>query len=237
MTPTNLNETVKVSIDPEQDLRYGGVALFIGALLFVITIGFEQQLGWPPPDGAHGEAIAALIQQLWPYLRWLWAVQMLASLLFGVSALLILRSRHLQGRWIKTAGIWSVVAIGSIIATMAYGLSLGGYPPALLALEDNPDLFATFRGGVRLLYTIGLAVVVLGLHALFIGEGVTKSAVVSRSWLIGAVVGIAVAIVAGMVGLPTAGVVAFLMPALLGLALCRAGWHYAPDSVVAGSGR
>lgn len=237
MTPTNLNETVKDPTDPEQELRYGGVALFIGALLFVITIGFEQQLGWPPPDGVVGEEIAALIQQLWPNLRWLWAVQMLSSILFGVSALLILRSRYLQGRWITTAAIWSLVAIGSFIATMAYGLSLGGYPPALLALEVNPDLFATFRGGVRLLYTIGLALVVLGLHALFIGEGITKSDVVPRYWLIGAVVGIAVAIVAGMVGLPTAGVVAFLMPSLLGLALCRAGWQYAPDSEVVGSGR
>lgn len=237
MTPTNLNETVKVSTDPEQDLPYGGVALFIGALLFVFTIGFEQQLGWPPPDGAHGEDIAALIQQLWPYLRWLWAVQMLASLLFGVSALLILRTRHLQRRWITNSVIWSAVAIGSIIATMAYGLSLGGYPPALLVLEDSQDIFATFRGGVSLLYTIGLALVVLGLHALFIGKGVTKSDVVPRYWLIGSVVGIAVAIVTGMVGLPTAGVVAFLMPAFLGLALCRAGWDYAPDSVVAGCGR
>lgn len=208
----------------------GGATLIIGSLLFVITIGFEQQLGWPPPDGAHGADVAALIQKLWPYLRWLWAAQLLASLLFGMSALLILRGRHLQGRWIATPVIWSAVAIGSVIATMAYGLSLGGYPPALLAWENNPDLFATFRGGVRLLYTIGLALVVLGLHALFIGEGVTKSALVPRYWLIGAVVGIAVAIVAGMVGLPTAGVVAFLMPALLGLTLWRAGWQYARNT-------
>lgn len=228
MIPTNPDRTVEGPTDPAQDLRYGGVALFIGALLFVITIGFEQQLGWPPPDGALGEDVAALIQQLWPYLRWLWAVQMLASLLFGVSALLILRSRYLKSRWITTAVIWSAVAIGSIIATMAYGLSLGSYPPAFLALEDNPELFATFRGGVRLLFTIGLALVVLGLHALFIGEGVTKSDVVPRYWLIGAVVGVAVAIAAGMVGLPTAGVVAFLMPALLGLALWRGGHRTIP---------
>lgn len=32
-----------------------------------------------PPHGARGSDVAALIHQLWPSLRWIWAVQMLAG--------------------------------------------------------------------------------------------------------------------------------------------------------------
>jgi len=156
---------------------------------------------------------------------------MVAGFLFGLSALLILRSRHLEGRWVANTVIWSAVAIGGIIVTVAFRLALGGYPPALLELEENREIFATFRRGIRFLYEIELGAVGIGHHVLFIGEGITKRGVVPRYWLIGAVVAIVLAITAGVIGLlqpATAGVVSFLIPALLGLALWRAGRRFGP---------
>ncbi len=210
-------------------MRSGGLILFIGAVLFIVTIGFEKQAGWPPPDGTD---VAALVHQLWPSLRWIWTVQMVAGFLLGMSALLILRSPHLENRWIATTVIWSAIAIGSIIVVLAFGLALGSYPPALLALEANPDIFSTLRGGIRFLFMFGLGVVVLGYHVLFIGEAVMKSGIVPRYWLIAAVVTIVLAIMAGSVGLPTDGVVAFLTPAMLGLALWKAGREFTPDAAL-----
>lgn len=162
MTSTDPVRTTRVPTSPGRGIRSGGVVLFIGALLFIVTIGLKLWVGWYTPRGVGDADIAALIHQLWPSLRWIWALQMLAGFLFGLSALLILRSRHLEGHWVANTIIWSAVAIGGIIGTVAFGLTLGSYPPALLALEENPDIFATFRGGIRFLYTVGLGVVGLG---------------------------------------------------------------------------
>lgn len=224
MTSTDSVKSARAPADPGREMRSGGALLFIGAVIFVITIGLEQKVGWPPPDAAD---ISEVLNQLWPSLRWLWAVQLIAGFLFGLSALLILRSPYLEARWIATTLIWSAVALGTIIFIVAYGLALGGYPSALDALERNPDILETFRGGIRFLFMSALAVVVLGYHALFIGEGFVKSGVVPRHWLIGAIVVIVLAIMASAAGLPAAGVVAFFAPAMLGLALWRAGRTFA----------
>lgn len=224
MTSTDSVKSARAPADPGREMRSAGALLFIGAVIFVITIGLEQRVGWPPSDAAD---IAEVLHQLWPSLRWLWAVQLIAGFLFGLSALLILRSPYLEARWIATALIWSAVALGAIILAVAYGLALGGYPSALEALERNPDILETFRGGIRFLLMSALAVLVLGYHILFFAEGLVKSGVVPRYWLIGAIVVIALAMMASAAGLPTAGFVAFFAPALLGLALWRAGRTFA----------
>jgi hypothetical protein len=66
----------------------------------------------------------------------------------------------------------------------------------------------------------------LGHMVLFLREGIAKDGVVPRSWLIGLAVALALAIMAaafGLVRLPTAGVVTLFAPALLGLAIWKAG--------------
>lgn len=109
---------------------------------------------------------------------------------------------------------------------VAFALTLGSYPPALLALEDKPEIFATVRGGVRNLFVTGATVAVGGHIVLFLRESIAKDGVVPRSWLIGLAVALALAIMAaafGLVRLPTAFLVTLFAPALLGLAIWKAG--------------
>jgi hypothetical protein len=221
MTTTEQLRAATLSTDPGREMRSGGGILFIGALLLLATIGAERSIGWPPSDD-----VPTFILSEWPSLRWIWAVQGLAGFAFGLSALVLLRDRHLNALWRPASTLWSAVAIGGVMLVVAFALTLGSYPPALLALEDNPEIFATIRGGVRNLFLTGATVAVLGLIVLFLREGIAKDGVVPRSWLIGLAVALALAIMAaafGLVRLPTAGVVTLFAPALLGLAIWKAG--------------
>jgi hypothetical protein len=188
------------------------------------TIGAEASVGWSSSDDSVD--VPTLIRKEWPSLRWIWAVQGLAGFAFGLSALVLLRDRHLNALWRPASALWSAVAIGGVMLVVAFAFTAGSYPPALLALEDHPEIFATVRGGVRNLFVTGATVAVLGHIVLFLREGIAKDGVVPRSWLIGSGVSLALAIMAAAVGLvrpPTAGVVTLLAPALLGLAIWKAG--------------
>jgi hypothetical protein len=224
MLTTDRPQAATLSTDPGREMRSGGAILFIGVLLLVTTIGFEMSVGWPPSDDSVD--IPAFILQEWPSLRWIWAVQGLAGLLYGLSALVLLRSQHLNALWRPASTLWSAVAIGAIIFAVAFTFCLGSYPPALHALEDNPEIFAAVRGGVRNLYLTGGTVALLGLLVLFLREGIAKEGLVPRSWVFGMVAALALAMMAAAVGLlrlPTVAAVTFFAPALLGLAIWRAG--------------
>jgi hypothetical protein len=221
MTTTEQLQAATLSTDPGREMRSGGGILFIGALLLLATIGAERSIGWPPSDD-----VPTFILSEWPSLRWIWAVQGLAGFAFGLSALVLLRDRHLNALWRPASTLWSAVAIGGVMLVVAFALTLGSYPPALLALEDNPEIFATVRGGVRNLFVTGATVACVGLIVLFLREGIAKDGVVPRSWLIGLAVALALAIMAaafGLVRLPTAFLVTLFAPALLGLAIWKAG--------------
>lgn len=223
---------VEPRLDPGREMRSGGAILFAGAVLFWITIGLESWVGWTTGGDRSVAELAGLLMEHWAALRWIWAAQALAVLLFAVSALVLLRSRALQDRWLPAAALWSTTAVGSVLVVVAYGLTLGGYPPALAAFEQDPDLFATLSGGIRSLYFPGVIVAWLGYLPLLIREGVAKDGAVPRSWLVGAGVAVAGAIVAGASGWlhgSTAGAVGFLLPGVLGLGIWRAGRRLAPD--------
>jgi hypothetical protein len=226
MATTGPIQTKTLSDDPGWEMRTGGAMLFTAAILFLVTIGCELIVGWPPSGGAPTAAdISAFMLQHWPTLRWIWAAQMLSGYLIGLSALLLLRSRHLHGLWRPGGFIWSTVAIAGIVLTVSYGLALGSYPPALRAAGENPEILTTVRGGVRFLGASAGAVVVAGCIILFIREGVAKDGVVPRSWILATALAVLLAIVTSAIGIlpSTAGVAILLVPALLGLALWRAG--------------
>lgn len=211
-------------MDSGREMRSGGAILLLGALLFIVSIGFELSLGWPP-SGEDTDA-AALMLQAWDSLRWIWTIEALATFLFALSALTLARSRHLEDSWRPSSIIWSAVAIGAILATVGFALALGSYPPALQTLEQNPELFEAVRGGIRATYEMGMLVQGLGHLALFLREGIANDGVVPRAWLLGFAGSIVAAIgivVTGLLRPAAAGVVTFLVPALLGLALWRAG--------------
>lgn len=226
MATTDPVRTTRRSTDPGQAMRSGGAILFAGGLLFVITIGFELRIGWPPPESETTLAdVAAFMLQHWGALRWIWGAQMLGAFFFGLSALLLLQGRHLPSRWLSASVLWAAVAIGGIVATVAYGLALGSNPVALSSFEQNPEVFATVRGGVRFLLETGLATLLVHL-VLFIWEGVATDGVVPRSWILSIAMAFVLAVLAAAVGLvrpPAVGVVVFLVPASLGLGLWRAG--------------
>lgn len=207
-------------------MRSGGAMLLAGAILFCITVGLELWVGWTTGGERPLPELAASLLDLWGTLRWIWATQAVAVFLFASSALVLLRSRHLQGRWTAAAPLWSMTAIGSLLALVAYCLTLGSYPPALAVFEQDPDLFATVSGGIRLLYFPGLLLAWLGYLPLLIREGVAKDGPVPRSWLVVIAVVAAAAILAGSfewLEPSTAGAVAFLMPAVLGAAIWKDG--------------
>lgn len=212
--------------DPGREMRSGGAILFFGAVMFWITIGFELWIGWTTAQQRPLAELASFLVEHWPSLRWIWAAQAFGSLLFAVSALVLLRSRHLQDRWLPAGGLWSMTAVGSVVVVVAYGLTLGAYPPALSTFEQQPDLFTTVRGGIRALFLPGLIVAWLGYGSLLIREGLAEDGSVPRSWLAGAAVAVAGAIMVGAAGWldgSTAGAVGFLLPGLLGLGIWRAG--------------
>lgn len=155
MASSDCIKSAKARPDPGREMRSGGGLLFIGAVIFVMTIGLEQRVGWPPPDAAD---IAEVLRHLWSSLRGLWAVQLIAGFLFGLSALLILRSPYLEARWIATPLVWSAVAIAAIVLAMmasALGLPTAGvvafFAPALLglALWRAGRMFAHGTTGLR----------------------------------------------------------------------------------------
>ena len=109
---------------------------------------------------------------------------------------------------------------------VAHSLTLGTCPPALDVFEQRPDLFATVRGGLGSLYFPLLIVAWLGYVPLLIRKGVAEDGTVPCSWLVGAGVTVAGAIIAGAAGWldgSTAGAVGFLLPGLLGLGVWRTG--------------
>lgn len=224
--------SVEPRVDPGREMRSGGAILFAGAVLFWITIGLESWVGWTTGGDRTVAELAGLLIAHWASLRWIWAAQALAALLFAVSALVLLRSRALQDRWLPAAALWSTTAVGSVVVVVAYGLTLGGYPPALAAFEQDPDLFATVSGAIRSLYFPGVIVAWLGYLPLLVREGVAEEGAVPRSWLVGAGVAVAGAIAAGASGwlhASTAGAAGFLLPGVLGLGIWRAGRRLAPD--------
>lgn len=167
---TDQLQTATLSTDPGTEMRTGGAVLFMGAVVFLLTVDFELIVGWPP-SGGEATDITAFMVQHWSILRWIWAAQMLAVSIIAMSALLLLQSRHLTDVWRPASVIWSMVAVAGIVLTVAYGFTVGSYPALLQSVEGNPEVFAAVRGGVRFLVDSAAAVAGLGFSVVFIREG------------------------------------------------------------------
>lgn len=228
--PADKLQTATRSTEPGTEMRTGGAVLLIGAVIFLVTVGFELIIGWPPAGGEATDITAFMVQH-WSTLQAIWAVQMLGVLLIASSALVLLQSRRLTGMWRPASVIWSMVAVAGTVLTVAYGFALGSYPALLPSVEENPGVFAAVRGGVRFLLNTALAVALLGFSLVFIREGLATDGIVPRSWIVGIAVAVVFAILAAAFGLlqpVVASAVIFFVPMLLGLALWRAGRQLAP---------
>jgi len=149
--------------------------------------------------------------------------------MIGVAASLLQRRRQEGCYWLASNAAWIVVAVGTSTLTIMYAITLGSYPPALAAFQEQPAVFAALGGGMRSAFYIGMATMFLGLTSVFLAEALATDTVLAR-WL--AFVGSAVSLVvtirwvamfAGLIGRPSPplGLIAFLLVGVFGLSLCR----------------
>lgn len=197
--------------------------LLAGGVLFVGTIALEARAGWLDRD--PDIPVSVVIAELWPTLSTLWTVQMVAVALIAGAALLLLSDDRGAFGWPGKV-VWSVVAIGALLATAGYAVSLNAYPVALELLDTQPELFATVRGAVAGLYRWGIMVAVVGLLALTVGEGLPARGRVPRAALICLLLAFVLAAGLSFAGVVTgmlAGGVVFVAPVVLGASLWLAG--------------
>lgn len=216
------------------ELRWGGALLALGAVVFIAAIFLYVPLyGLPEGTGPGGSVTladtAAHMYSRWDFARWLWGAEMIGALLIGLAASL-LRHRQQTGRyWLPALASWTAVAAGALILTVMYALTLGSYPPALAAFQDQPAIFAALRGGMLSTFYIGMAVMFLGMAGAALLEALVTGSVFAR-WI--AFVGGTVFFVstvrwilmfAGLVEQlsPLLGLTSFLLMAVFGLSIWK----------------
>jgi hypothetical protein len=137
---------------------------------------------------------------------------------------LVLQRRRQTGLfWLPASVAWIAVGVGASILTAMYAFTLGSYPPALAAFDEQPGIFATLRGGVRGLFHIGMAAMFFGLVGAFLGETSASDSVLPR-WV--AFVGATVTLLATIRWIAMfAGIIGGLSPPL-GLAAFLTDWSF-----------
>ena len=203
-------------------IRTSGVLLITGAVLVVGTIIIEKFIGWPP-DGGMAERISLIIDK-WAILKWLWAGQMFACLLFLLSSILLLSTNHLEKLRPHSTLLLAINSSGAILAIIAFALTLGSYPPALSVYDSEPGLLNTIAGGIRTTYNLGMNLMGISYLIVFLRESLNINGIVSRKILYAFILMTVLSFVLAYMGyLPsrTAGGVAFLIPAILGFSFIR----------------
>ncbi len=155
------------------EVRWAGAALALGATFFVmgIFLGLDAFEGdWDRSIGPTLPDTAALIQERWPRFRAIWSGELLGALLFALAAFLLQRRPQASAYWLPASVAWTVVGVGSVLVAVSYGLTLGGYPAALAAFQEQPALFATLRGCVLFLHAVGSVLQLLGLIGALVTE-------------------------------------------------------------------
>lgn len=211
--------------------RWGGAALALGALAFVVAIvAFVVVYG--QPEGTGGEV--TLADRVAHYLsrqraaRVMWSVETLAAVALAVAAVALLPRRPARGR-VPARLAWATVGVGALFLTTMYPVMIGGYPAAAAA-GDLP-LFDALNRIATFVFDLGNVVVFLGLAGAFVSEA-GPGGVVPRGLALtgaavcalGAVVGLGM--LAGVEALAAAAPIAllgFVLAAYLGLSIWRRG--------------
>ena len=155
------------------EMRWAAAGLSVGALLFVsgIVLGLEAFAGnWDRSIGLTLSSTAAVIHEKWNVFRWIWFGEMCAAILIAGASLILGLASSPTARRGPRAFLWILVGIGSILVAAQYAFTLGSYPPALAAFEQEPVLFAAVRGGVLMVSAVGSVLQLAGLIViLFMG--------------------------------------------------------------------
>jgi len=194
--------------------QIGGILLALAPLIILITIVFEYQIEWIGVERAP-EAVPGFMYDNWSALGQIWGWQMFGYFLFSLAFLQLLKTAT---EWMRLA--WSALLLCALMIFVAFGLTLGAYPPALDVLGTHPALFSAIRGAVRALYLPGQMGIFLLFIPLFLFETFGKQGVIKRSWGIGTGAIIVLAILSGLgVGIPikVTGASLFLLPLVVGI--------------------
>jgi len=195
-----------------------GFILLVGTSIILITILFEYQIGWIGVQRPASE-VPSFIFQAWPDLRNIWGWQMVGFALQAVAYLLFLK--HTNELWRSL--LWSILFLCGLLITIAFGITLGSYYPALQVYESQPVIFDSLRGAVRSLYSAGL-LILLFLGIFYLLEVFGKDGVINKRWGIPGlgivILGIVLSFVPSLPG-KLIGAVIFFIPAFLGYAHWR----------------
>jgi hypothetical protein len=222
---------------PPNEIRWGGAGLALGAVLYMIAIVlFVAVYGQPEGTGPGGRLVladtAAHMRERWSLVHGLWCTEMMGALLIGLAAFALQRRRPTGFPLLPASVAWIAVGVGASILTVMYAFTLGSYPPALAAFQEQAAVFAALRGGMASLFYIGMAVMFFGLAGAFVAEMSAAKRILPR-WVafVGAAVTVLVtirwvAMFAGILGGLTAasaplGLVAFLLTGVFGLSILR----------------
>ncbi|GHD32075.1 hypothetical protein [Parahalioglobus pacificus] len=195
-----------------------GALLIAGGLTILTTIAFEYQVGWIGVARTREETINFVLSE-WSTLKKIWSFQMLGHGFLALACLIQLREAPPH-----QALIWGALSLLTLMVIIAFGLTVGGYGPALEANSAQPAVFETLRGAVRGLYSPGMYGGMALFTSLFVLLSVRKFGIVGR--LRGATTLGAVAICL-LIGITTpltakvAGASWFLLPVVLGYSLLR----------------
>lgn len=204
--------TINTSIVMNEN-RLAGILLIVGALITIITILFEYNIGWIGADRTRSETPQFLLEN-WNRMKFIWSWQTFGYFISTLAYFVFFKNS--QG---ILSPFWSILILCECLKVVAMCLTLGSYQPALEVFSSNPEVFNTIGGGIRTLY----ATAQLGglfLMVVFIIETFKKNGVVHK-WMgitILAFVLIAIGIsIATTIPVKVTGTSSFLIPIVLGL--------------------
>ncbi|MEM1340621.1 MAG: hypothetical protein AAGF96_22890 [Bacteroidota bacterium] len=199
----------------KRESNLGGLLLMLGALIILITIGFEYRIGWIGVKRPASE-VPLFIFQKWDRLQVIWGWQCIGFFLQTIAYVLLLKNSSNSFKSL----LWSLLALLGLLIVIAFGITLGSYGPALDVYETQPELFHSFRGAVRSLYSPGLLGLVF-LTIIYLIDTFSANGVINRKWgLVGfalVLLGIVLSFVPGLPG-KTIGAVIFFVPLFVGYA-------------------
>ena len=192
--------------------KLGGFLLLLGGATILITIYFEYRIGWIGTRRPQ-EEVPLFIYKNWRDLELIWGWQTFSHALFTMAYLLLLKSSE----GIKSL-IWAVLFLCGLLDFIAMGITLGSYYPALEVYREQPELFQTLAGAIKILYRTGQYGSV-ALLLVFCLEVFGKDGVLTRSlgWSILGIVIVPIA-VGAIINFPikVIGALWFLLPMVLG---------------------
>ena len=195
-----------------------GVLMMTGGLLILVTIFFEYQIGWIGVARDPADLPAFVLNQ-WSDLQVIWSFQMLGHGLLAVAYLLLCVSNSSI-----LAVVWATLSLLAVLVVVAFGITVGGYEPALLVYENQPAVFESLRGSVRGLYTPGGLGGIALFSLLFVAESFRSGGTIGKH-LGGVTLGFFVlCLVIGAVTsltMKVTGASWFLLPVVMGYSLTK----------------